>query len=268
MRNVASVVLYRALLRAARRWEKERGGFLDLRMPMLPDGWTRHYTAWTKSGAEYRRETAWKLLPNLQEPIPDSVYGMGRGLRMYLRTRFRDSINATPEETEVLLDLAFAALRVLGEQLEMARCSSTSMTRSIQIDVDSSFSGVLLPLASSAERYAYKYAYRIRISNLGEEKVQVTGRHWVSKDGSGKQHMIIPPHSPGVVGCLPILNPRDCFEYYSGMDLPTPSGSMFGCLHCTTLPPGGAHPERFDVKIAPFAVRAPENVSEKDLCES
>lgn len=50
MTNKVGIAVYRALLRMARRWETEHGGFVDLRMPMVPDAWNRHYTAWTKSG--------------------------------------------------------------------------------------------------------------------------------------------------------------------------------------------------------------------------
>ncbi len=59
------------------------------------------------------------------------------------------------------------------------------------------------------------------------------------------------------------MKPGDCFEYYSGVDLPTPRGTMQGCFHFTTLPPHGTSPERFDAVVAPFPLRAsPEHLPE------
>jgi hypothetical protein len=51
MGKAATLTIYRALLRVARRWEAELGGFVDLRMPLVTDGWERHLNGWSKSGA-------------------------------------------------------------------------------------------------------------------------------------------------------------------------------------------------------------------------
>lgn len=41
----------------------------------------------------------------------------------------------------------------------------------------------------------------------------------------------------GVVGHLPVIRPGEIFEYTSGCDLTTPTGSMSGCFHMASVHP-------------------------------
>jgi ApaG protein len=75
-------------------------------------------------------------------------------------------------------------------------------------------------------------------------------RHWIITDANGHVEEV---QGPGVVGKQPVLHPGENFEYTSGCPLKTPFGSMHGSYEMTTQ--GG---DRFDVMIAPFALRENE----------
>ena len=59
---------------------------------------------------------------------------------------------------------------------------SDSTTRGVRVQVRSSY----LPERSSPRDAHYFFTYRIRISNLGEETVQLVSRHWIITDGDGR----------------------------------------------------------------------------------
>lgn len=102
---------------------------------------------------------------------------------------------------------------------------------------------------SSPRDGRYFFAYRVRISNLGDETVQLVSRRWVISDGAGNvQHV----EGPGVVGEQPVLEPGESYEYTSFCPLPTPIGAMHGSYQMVT--PAGA---RFDAEIAPFSLAVP-----------
>ena len=116
--------------------------------------------------------------------------------------------------------------------------------------------------SSAAPEMRYVFTYRLRITNTnpplpgGEEsesaddnendsdeeeeeqkeepkgtpglRVQLLSRGWQIRDSSGRLHASVPKGSPGVVGCTPVLDPGETFEYYSSTDLPTPAGVMSG----------------------------------------
>ena len=59
----------------------------------------------------------------------------------------------------------------------------------------------------------------------------------------------------GVVGEQPVLSPGESFEYTSGCQLKTSTGTMRGTYQMVTE--DGSH---FDVEIAPFALAEPYTV--------
>lgn len=69
------------------------------------------------------------------------------------------------------------------------------------------------------------FAYRVLISNEGQEPAQLVTRHWVITDATGHVEHV---RGPGVVGETPRLEPGQSFEYTSFCPLPTASGSMRG----------------------------------------
>jgi ApaG protein len=122
---------------------------------------------------------------------------------------------------------------------------SEATTRGVRVEVRSAY----LPGRSSPAESQYFFAYRIRITNAGEETVQLVSRHWVITDGDGRVEHV---RGPGVVGEQPVLEPGEAFEYTSFCPLPTPVGSMHGTYQMVTA--GGA---AFDAEIAPFSLAVP-----------
>ena len=122
---------------------------------------------------------------------------------------------------------------------------SDTTTRGVRVVVQSAY----LRERSSPPDAQFFFAYRIRISNAGEETVQLVSRHWVITDGEGRVEHV---RGPGVVGEQPVLEPGGSFEYTSFCTLPTPIGSMHGTYQMVTA--GGS---AFDAEIAPFSLAVP-----------
>jgi ApaG protein len=122
---------------------------------------------------------------------------------------------------------------------------SDATTRGVRVDVRTAY----VPERSSPRDSRYFFAYRIRISNAGEETVQLLSRHWVITDGDGQVEHV---RGPGVVGEQPVLEPGESFEYTSFCPLPTPIGSMHGNYQMVTA--GGSS---FDAEIPPFSLAVP-----------
>jgi len=122
---------------------------------------------------------------------------------------------------------------------------SDTSTRGVRVEVRSAY----LPERSSPGDSQYLFAYRIRITNAGEETVQLLSRHWVISDGAGNVEHV---RGPGVVGEQPVLGPGESFEYTSFCPLPTPIGSMHGTYQMVTA--GGS---AFEAEIAPFPLAVP-----------
>ena len=118
-------------------------------------------------------------------------------------------------------------------------------TRSIQVSVDPFY----LPDRSNPETEEFFWAYRIDITNQGEEPVQLISRHWKITDAHGRTEEV---RGLGVVGEQPHLQPGGSFEYTSGVPLRTATGIMAGTYLMET-----AHGERFDVDIPAFSLDSP-----------
>ena len=126
---------------------------------------------------------------------------------------------------------------------------SEATTRGVRVQVRSNY----LPERSSPRDSHYFFTYRIRISNVGEETVQLVSRHWIITDGDGHVEEV---QGPGVVGEQPVLEPGESFEYSSFCPLPTPIGSMEG-----TYTMRRADGTTFEARIGTFVLEDPESVS-------
>jgi ApaG protein len=102
---------------------------------------------------------------------------------------------------------------------------------------------------SDPERQFYFFAYRVRITNVGEETVRLVSRHWIITDGNGEIQEV---KGSGVVGEQPLLDPGEHFEYTSSCPLQTPVGTMHGSYQMV-----GVHGEEFGAEIAPFTLAVP-----------
>jgi len=118
-------------------------------------------------------------------------------------------------------------------------------TRSIQVSVEPFY----LADRSDPEAGEFFWAYRIGITNQGEEPVQLISRHWKITDANGRTEEV---RGLGVVGEQPRLEPGGSFEYTSGVPLKTATGIMTGSYLMET-----AHGERFEIEIPAFSLDSP-----------
>ena len=169
-------------------------------MPMDRDAWLKKGGEhnWSKTPAGYRVDALRRLLPWVPEvgvfvtlqwsrercaaarlklptspqPRPQETGSFTPELlRQTARSQFRAPPPAAGGETE-LLDRAFTSLRVLSEQLHLARCSSTATTEGIHVEVTTSYVGKqaeLDPTYDDEDGTPPKllFTYRVRVSNLG-----------------------------------------------------------------------------------------------------
>ena len=123
--------------------------------------------------------------------------------------------------------------------------TSEALTDGVRVEVRARYSED----HSAPSRSRWFFLYTIRISNEGEQAVQLLTRHWTIVDATGEAEEV---HGPGVVGETPVLEPGEMFEYTSGCPLSTPFGSMTG-----TYEMARGDGTRFDAEIAVFELRQP-----------
>jgi ApaG protein len=123
--------------------------------------------------------------------------------------------------------------------------TSEATTRDVKIQVEPTY----LPERSDPFRDHWFFAYRIRITNQGDEIVKLHSRHWIITDANGQIEEVI---GPGVVGETPTLRPGEAFEYTSFCPLKTPFGTMHGNYQMTN-----DDGEEFDVEIPQFELSEP-----------
>jgi ApaG protein len=126
--------------------------------------------------------------------------------------------------------------------------SSEATTRGVRVHVQSEYA----PDRSRPGRKEWFFIYTVKISNEGDEPVQLVTRHWLITDDTGHTEEV---RGPGVAGKQPTLKPGESFEYTSGCPLPTPSGRMEGTYQMVS-----GNGEMFDVTIAPFTLSGPYTV--------
>jgi ApaG protein len=124
--------------------------------------------------------------------------------------------------------------------------TSETTTNGICVEVDARYS----PEHSTPQLGQWFFLYTVRISNVGDETVQLLARHWIVTDATGKVEEV---RGPGVVGEQPVLEPGEAFQYTSGCPLPTPFGSMRGRYDMRA-----ASGTRFQAEIPAFELRQPE----------
>jgi ApaG protein len=128
------------------------------------------------------------------------------------------------------------------------RPSSEAVTNNVRVEVESQYA----PERSQPFQNHWFFHYTVRISNEGDETVQLLRRHWIITDGNGHVEEV---RGAGVVGEQPVLSPGESFEYTSGCQLKTSTGTMRGTYQMVTE--DGSH---FDIEIAPFALAEPYTV--------
>jgi len=127
--------------------------------------------------------------------------------------------------------------------------TSEATTRGVKVEVESRY----IREKSDPLQSRWFFAYDIRISNQGDDVVQLLNRHWIITDANGHVEEV---KGPGVVGNQPVLSPGESFEYTSFCPLTTPFGTMEGSYEMVT--DGGG---TFLAKIAQFALSEPMTVN-------
>jgi ApaG protein len=117
--------------------------------------------------------------------------------------------------------------------------TSEAVTNNVRVEVEAQYA----PERSQPMRNEWFFHYTIRITNEGDDTVQLLSRHWLITDANGELQEV----RPGVVGEQPVLAPGEAFQYRSGCALKTSTGMMRGTYQMVTE--DGDH---FDVEIAPF----------------
>src|SRR3954470_24078897 len=127
--------------------------------------------------------------------------------------------------------------------------TSEAVTNNVRVEVDSRYA----PEESQPFQGRWVFHYTIRITNEGDETVQLLSRHWIITDAMGHVEEV---KGPGVVGEQPVLAPGESFQYPPGAPLPTATGLMHGTYQMIVTESG----QPFDVEIAPFALHEPYTV--------
>ena len=131
---------------------------------------------------------------------------------------------------------------------QMHASSSEAVTNNVRVEVESQYA----PEHSQPFQNQWFFHYTVRITNEGEETVQLLSHHWTITDATGHAEEI---KGPGVVGEQPVLAPGESFHYTSGCPLKTSTGVMRGTYQMVDEDGG-----YFDVEIAPFALHEPYTV--------
>lgn len=113
--------------------------------------------------------------------------------------------------------------------------------------------GTYVPERSSPAESHYFFSYRVRISNEGEETVQLVSREWIITDADGNVERV---KGPGVVGEQPHLQAGETFQYTSGCMLATARGTMHGTYQMVRDDGSG-----FDAEIGKFALELPMSLN-------
>jgi ApaG protein len=121
---------------------------------------------------------------------------------------------------------------------------SEAVTNSIRVEVMSQYSTE----NSRPLQDLWVFEYTVRITNQGTDTVQLLSRHWIITDAVDHVEEV---KGPGVIGEQPVLAPGESFKYSSWCPLKTPTGVMHGTYQMVRADGG-----RFDIEIAPFALKA------------
>src|SRR5262245_38758215 len=134
------------------------------------------------------------------------------------------------------------------DRQQLHASASEAVTNNVRVEVESRYA----PELSQPFQGEWVFNYTVRITNEGDETVQLLSRHWVVTDAAGH---VDEYKGAGVVGEQPVLAPGEAFQYTSRSSLKTSTGVMRGTYQMVTE--DGDH---FDVEIAPFALHEPYTV--------
>lgn len=244
----AICAVYRAFFRYNRHLQAA-GQQLELRAPLDKEAYRTASYAWVVNESASRQELVELLTSFDILEVPEAGVFSPEALRTCIRANFAASKAAPLEQQGELLDQAFGALRILSEQMHMQDCTSDSVTDGIKINVTSAYIGEVRVSTVATKNL---FTYRVRVTNVGDNKAKLMGRQWIIQDDKGK--VVDQITGPGVVGNTPLLKPYDCFQYYSSAMLDSLQGAMHGSFQM--LRTDSASQQEFDANIQPFRLIA------------
>lgn len=118
-------------------------------------------------------------------------------------------------------------------------------TQNIKIQVEPLF----VKEQSRPEENYYFFSYRVKITNTGKEPLKLISRHWIIRDGTGREEEV---KGLGVIGEQPVLENGKPFVYTSFCPLPTPTGNMRGWYYLAD-----SQGKTIQVKIPLFFLKDP-----------
>src|SRR4030088_2450312 len=80
--------------------------------------------------------------------------------------------------------------------------TSEAVTNNVRVEGESQYA----PEHSQPFQHEWFFHYTVRISNEGDETVQLLTRHWIISDATGQTEEV---KGPGGVGEQPVLRPRE-----------------------------------------------------------
>jgi ApaG protein len=116
-------------------------------------------------------------------------------------------------------------------------------TSDISVSVEPQF----ISKESSGDNCYFIYSYTVTIDNRSHAPCQLLSRHWIIRDGLGREEHVI---GDGVLGKQPIIKPGESYTYRSGCPLATPTGNMRGKYYMV-----GPNNHEFEIKIPLFFLR-------------
>jgi len=136
----------------------------------------------------------------------------------------------------------------MAERKPLAHATSEAVTNNVRVEVEAQYA----PERSQPFQQNWFFYYTVKITNEGDDTVQLLSRHWVVTDANGRIDEV---RGPGVVGEQPVLAPGESFQYTSGTPLNTASGLMRGTYQMVT-----EEGDHFDVEIAAFSLQEPYTI--------
>lgn len=256
---------YRSVLRQLRQISREELRFIE---PLDANRWGRGGFVANQSQTDALTgilppSASWtpglyQLLQNCHDYQTSGPADLTRELKKFARTAFREACPTSPtvttnqiqrdqpQQLTALLDNSFQALRILQSQIDLNNRSSICTTEGVQVEASSVYVG--------GTANAHVFAYRVRVQNVGEDCVQLLGRHWIIDDSAGDT-VEVPKGSPHVVGHSPVLWPGQCFEYHSGTPLTGKKGMMRGSFQMVRRK-DNEEDTHFDAYVSPLPLRA------------
>lgn len=125
--------------------------------------------------------------------------------------------------------------------------TSQQITSDISVQVESFYQST----TSIPEESHYVFAYRVTIHNMSNKTVKLLRRHWQIVEADGNKREI---EGQGVIGEQPILEPGEHHQYFSGCNLNTTIGKMYGSYLMEEYKNG----QQFKVEIPEFVMATPE----------